>query len=72
MQNGEVAGYIGRWRPSAVSAPAAAFARDVITAAGPEGKERAKNLLWAAGKLADYAIGLGLEAVPSGTVRRQV
>jgi hypothetical protein len=36
----------------------------VITNTGPEGRERAKNLLWAAGKLADYAIGLGLEAVP--------
>ena len=38
-----------------MSPPAAAFARDVITAAGPPGQERAKNLLWAAGKLADYA-----------------
>ena len=47
-----------------MSVEAAAFARDVITAAAPEGRERAKNLLWAAGKLADYAIGLGLEAVP--------
>ena len=47
-----------------MSAEAAAFARDVITAAGPGGQERAKNLLWAAGKLADYALGLGLEAVP--------
>ena len=36
----------------------------MIAKAGPEGRERAKNLLWAAGKLADYAIGLGLEAVP--------
>ena len=44
--------------------PAAAFARDVITQAGPEGRERAKSLLWAAGRLADWAIGLGLEAVP--------
>ena len=43
---------------------AAAFARDVITQTGPEGRERAKNLLWAAGKLADYAIPLGLEPVP--------
>jgi integrase len=60
----EVAAYIGRWRPSSVSAEAAAFARDVITKAGPEGRERAKNLLWAAGKLADYGLGLGLEAVP--------
>ncbi len=31
---------------------------------GPQGRERAKNLLWAAGKLADYGIGLGLDAVP--------
>ena len=55
---------IGRWRPSSVSPQAAAFARDVITKAGPEGRERAKNLLWAAGKLADYAIGLGLAPEP--------
>jgi hypothetical protein len=30
----------------------------------PPGRERAKNLLWAAGKLADYAIALGRQAVP--------
>ena len=28
------------------------------------GRERAKNLLWAAGKLADYGLGLGLEPMP--------
>jgi len=59
-----VAAYVARWRPSSVSAEAAAFARDVIAKTGPAGRERAKNLLWAAGKLADYAIGLGLEPVP--------
>jgi integrase len=64
MPNADVAAYVGRWRPSSVSAEAAAFARDVIIRTGPEGRERAKNLLWAAGKLADYAIGLGLEPVP--------
>jgi hypothetical protein len=64
MMNAEVAAYIGRWEPSSVSAEAAAFARDVVVKTGPAGRERAKNLLWAAGKLADYAIGLGLEAVP--------
>jgi len=64
MSDADAAGYIGRWRPSSVSPPAAAFARDVITEAGPAGRERAKNLLWAAGKLADYGIGLGLEPVP--------
>jgi len=47
-----------------VSPQAAAFARDVIAAAGPGGRERAKCLLWAAGKLADYAAGLGLDLVP--------
>src|SRR6185437_5589929 len=31
--------------------------------AGPQDRERAKNLLWAAGKLADYALGLGLDLV---------
>ncbi len=60
----EVTAYIGRWRPSSVSPRAAVFARDVITKTGPAGRERAKNLLWAAGKLADYGLGLGLEAVP--------
>jgi integrase len=64
MASADVAAYIGRWEPSSVSAPAAVFARDVITRAGPAGRERAKNLLWAAGKAADYTIGLGLDAVP--------
>jgi hypothetical protein len=52
---GPVAGYIAGWRPSSVSPRAAAFARDVIAAVRPGGQERAKNLLWAAGRLADYA-----------------
>ena len=64
MTSADVAAYIGRWQPSSVSAEAAAFARDVIATVRPGGQERAKNLLWAAGKLADYALGLGLEAVP--------
>ena len=46
-----------------MSPEAAAFARQVI-AAEPAGRERAKNLLWAAGKLADYAASLGLDLVP--------
>ncbi len=48
-----VAVYIARWRPSSVPPQAAAFARDVIAKTGPPGRERAKNLLWAAGKLAE-------------------
>ena len=62
--NTEVAGYITAWRPSSVPPAAAAFARRVVTASGPDGRDRAKNLLWAAGKLADWANGLGLEPVP--------
>ena len=58
------AGYIARWRPSSLPPQAAAFARDVIAQVAPEEKERAKNLLWAAGKLADFGIGRGLDAVP--------
>ena len=58
------AGYIARWRPSSVSPPAAAFARQVVRAACPGGRERAKNLLWAAARLAGYAVPLGLDPVP--------
>ena len=64
MTSADVAAYAGRWQPSSVSAEAAAFARDVIGQVAPGGRERAKNLLRAAGKLADYGIGLGLEPVP--------
>ncbi len=45
-------------------AEAAGFARQVVTRAAPKGRERAKNLLRAAGKLAGWAVPLGLEPVP--------
>jgi hypothetical protein len=61
---GPLAGYIAGWRPSSVSPQAAAFARAVISETEPAGQERAENLLWTAGKLADYGIGLGLDAAP--------
>jgi hypothetical protein len=60
----EAAGYVAAWQPSSVPAPAAAFARQVVAQAAPAGRERAKNLLWAAGRLAGWAIGLGLDPVP--------
>jgi hypothetical protein len=60
----DVVAYIGRWEPRSVTAEAAAFARDVISRAAPAGRERAKNLLWAAARLADWALPLGLEPVP--------
>ena len=59
-----MAAYIRWWQPVSVPPQTAAFAREVVTQAGPGGRERAKNLLWAAGRLADWAIGLGLEPVP--------
>ena len=63
--DGEVAGYLTRWKPARGTSPAAAaFARSVVAAAGPGSQDRAKCLLWAACKLAGYGIGLGLEPVP--------
>jgi hypothetical protein len=59
-----VAGYIAAWRPSSAPSEAARFARTVVTAAAPGGRQRAKNLLRAAGKLACYGIGIGLDPVP--------
>src|SRR5215468_8148065 len=59
-----VAGYIAAWRPSSVPGQAAAFARQVVAQATPASRDRAKNLLWAAGKLAGYGISLGLDPVP--------
>jgi integrase len=47
-----------------VSPRAADFARAVVGEVAPGGRERAKNLLWAAGRLADWGIGLGLDPVP--------
>jgi len=58
------AGYPARWPPSPVPPEAAAFARQVIAGCGPLGRDRAKNLLWAAGKLAAWGISVGLEPVP--------
>ena len=60
----EAAAYTARWRPSPVSPRAACFARQVVMQAAPAGRERAKNLLWAAGRLADWASGPGLEPAP--------
>ncbi|MGH3122789.1 MAG: hypothetical protein ACRDND_17455 [Streptosporangiaceae bacterium] len=64
MTEPDVAGYVAGWRPSSVPPQAAEFARAVVAQVAPGGRERAKNLLWAAGRLADYGIGLGLDPVP--------
>jgi hypothetical protein len=44
-----VARYVAGWGPPSVSPRAAGFARAVVARAGPGGRERAKNLLWAEG-----------------------
>ncbi|MGH3224878.1 MAG: hypothetical protein ACRDPY_40400 [Streptosporangiaceae bacterium] len=63
--DGGMASYLARWQPAA-GAPAAAaeFARAVVAESAPGGRDRAKCLLWAASKLASWAIPLGMEPVP--------
>ena len=61
-----LAAYIRRWQPSSVSPQAAGFARAVVAQAAPGGQERAKNLLWAAGRLADWGDRAGPGAGPGG------
>ncbi len=60
-----VAGDIAGWQPSSAPPQAAAFARQVVMLAAPAGRERAKSLLWAAGKLAGWGVPLGLDPVPA-------
>jgi integrase len=62
----DVAGYVtAGWEPArGTPASAAEFARAVVAESGPGGRDRAKCLLWAASKLASWAIGLGMDPVP--------
>jgi hypothetical protein len=62
----EVAGYVAGWKPAARGTPAAAaeFARAVVGASAPPRRERARCLLWAASRLAIWAVPLGMEPVP--------
>jgi integrase len=55
---------IARWGPPSVSPAAAGFARAAVARCGDLERERARNLLWAAARLGDYGIGLGLTATP--------
>ncbi len=64
MIPGEVSAYVAGWQPVSVSGEAACFARQMVTAAAPVRRARANALLWAAARLADYAVPLGLEAAP--------
>jgi hypothetical protein len=60
----EVAGYIAAWAPAGGPAQAAEFARQVVAQVAPGNRDRAKNLLWAASKLAGHGMSLGLEPAP--------
>jgi len=64
--SGGAGGYLARWKPAAgTPAEAAAFARKVVAACGPlSTRDRARNLLWAAVRLAGWGISIGLEPVP--------
>jgi len=63
--DGDVASYLARWKPAKGTPEAAAgFARTVVAASAPGNRDRAKCLLWAASKLAAWAIPLGMEPVP--------
>jgi hypothetical protein len=60
----DVAGYVACWQPASVPPPVARFARSVVELAEPPTRARANALLWAASRVAAYAVPLGLEPVP--------
>ncbi len=60
----DVAGYVACWQPVSVPPQAACFARSVVELAVPLTRARANALLWAAARLAAYAVPLGLDPVP--------
>jgi hypothetical protein len=62
--DGLIAGYIAGWQPVSVPPQAACFARQVTAQAGPGTRARANALLWAAARLAAWAVPLGLQPAP--------
>jgi integrase len=60
MTGPSVAQVIERWAPRSVSAEVAAFSRRVAAAAEPSSAQRAKALLFAAGKLGTFGASVGL------------
>lgn len=59
-----VAAAIAGWRSATVSERAQAFARGVVAAAAPVSAQRARVLLFAAGRLAAFGESVGLEPSP--------
>jgi hypothetical protein len=47
-----------------VGEAAAAFARDAVAAVAPTAPARARSLLWACSRLAEWGTGVGLDARP--------
>jgi hypothetical protein len=62
--DGEVTAVVARWHSHMVPAEVAAFAREVVAAAGPTSRGRAKALLFAASRAASFAVAAGLELRP--------
>jgi len=60
----DVAVYVACWQPVSVPPQAARFARSVVERTVPPTRARANALLWAAARLAAYAVPLGLDPVP--------
>jgi integrase len=56
---------IGGWRPRTVSERARRFAREVVGAAAPARPARARALLFAASRLAEFGESVGLELTPA-------
>ncbi len=57
----DVTATIVRWRSDSVAVEAAAFTREVVTRAAPATKDRAKAWLFAASRLAGFAVLAGLD-----------
>ena len=55
---------VARWHSHMVPAEVAVFTREVVAAARPTSRARAKALLFAASRVASFALGAGLELRP--------
>jgi integrase len=66
----QAAAAIAAYRPRGVSDAASAFARQVVAAMSPGRRDRAKALLFAAGRLAAFAEGVGLELSPEALLEQ--
>jgi len=61
MTNGQVEGFIARYRPRTLDPPAADVVRRVVALSCPKSTDRAKTLLWTASQAVKFAESAGLE-----------